>query len=429
MMRLLYTLLLHLGLPLALLRLSWRGIRSPDYLLRWGERFGRVPETVASGSIWVHAVSVGEVNAAMPLARALRQQYPEQSLLITTTTPTGSMQLTRSLGSGVDHCYLPYDYPWAIRTFLHHTRPQLAIIMETEIWPNLFKQLSEHHIPIVMTNVRVSMRSFQGYRRMPGFVRETLSRVTLFAVQTRADAARLRRLGAPGNRLKITNSIKFDVRLAPSLTEVATVVRRDWGQNRPVWVIGSTHDDEEAQIISVYKRLLTELPDLLVVLAPRHPERFAAVTRLCRRAGLRLQKRSEVKQVAARTQIYLADSMGELPVFFAAADVALVGGSLIVGGGGHNVLEPCAVGVPVLFGPYMANFREISQQVLSCGAGFEVSTEDDMVAQIHRLLTDPEARFLAGEAGRALVKRNKGALQKTMDLIASVHDHTPISEQ
>ncbi len=419
-MRMLYTLLLHLGLPLALLRLIWRGIRSPGYLLRWGERLGRVPKTVAKGSIWVHAVSVGEVNAALPLARALRQYYPDQGLLMTTTTPTGSMQLTRSLGSGVDHCYLPYDYPWAIHAFLRRTRPQMAIIMETEIWPNLFKQLSDCDIPIVMANVRLSLRSYQGYRRIPGFVRETLSHVSLFAVQTRADAARLRKLGAPGQRLKITNSIKFDVHLAPSLSEVATVVRRDWGQERPVLVAGSTHDGEEARIISAYKRLLAENPDLLLVLAPRHPERFAAVTRLCRRARLRLEKRSEVKLVAEDTQIYLADSMGELPVFYAAADVALVGGSLIDGGGGHNVLEPCAVGVAVLFGPNMANFREISQQVLSCGAGFEVTTEDDIVTQIHRLLHDPEARFLAGEAGRALVKRNKGALQKTMDLIAEV---------
>ncbi len=423
-MRLLYTVLLHLGLPLALLRLVWRGIRSPNYLLRWGERLGRVPETVASGSIWVHAVSVGEVNAALPLARALRQTYPDQGLLITTTTPTGSMQLTHSLGNGVDHCYLPYDYPWAIRAFLRRTRPQLAIIMETEIWPNLFQQLYAAEIPIVMANVRISIRSFQGYRRIPGFIRETLSRVTLFAVQTRADAARLRKLGAPGNRLKISNSIKFDVRLAPSLSEVATVVRRDWGQERPVWVVGSTHDDEEMQVIGAYKKLLSEHLDLLLVLAPRHPERFAAVTRLCRRAGLLLQKRSEVKQVAANTQVYLVDSMGELPVFFAAADVALVGGSLIARGGGHNILEPCAVGVPVLFGPNMANFRAISQQVLSCGAGFEVTTEQNMVAKIHHLLTDPEARFLAGEAGRALVKRNKGALQKTMDLIAAVRDNT-----
>jgi len=423
-MRILYTLLLHLGLPLALIRLIWRGMHSPGYLRRWGERFGRVPKTVASGSIWVHAVSVGEVNAALPLARALCQQYPDQGLLITTTTPTGSMQLTRSLGSGIDHCYLPYDYPWAIHNFLRHTRPQLAIIMETEIWPNLFQQLYARKIPIVMANVRLSMRSFYGYRRIPDLVRETLSQVTLFAVQTRADAARLRKLGAPGQRLKITNSIKFDVRLAPSLSEVATAVRRDLGQEREIWVVGSTHDGEESQIIGAYKRLLNSHPDLLVVLAPRHPERFTVVSRLCRRAGLSLQKRSTVKLVDATTQIYLVDNMGELPIFFAAADVALVGGSLLEGGGGHNILEPCAVGVPVLFGPNMSNFREISQQVLSCGAGFEVASEDDMVKQVQYLLSDAEARFRAGEAGRALVKRNKGALQKTMDLIASIHDRS-----
>ena len=412
-----YRLVLYLFLPVLLIRLVLRGFSNPAYWRRWRERFALDRQSLQRADLWVHAVSVGEVRAATPLILAILERSPSLCIVVTTMTPTGADQLRKSLHDKVRHCYAPYDYPGAVARFLARVRPSLLIVLETEIWPNIVTACYRHDTPVIFTNVRMSARSHRGYRYLHSLIAPVLANISAFGVQSRADAERIIDLGGDASRVTVTGSIKFEVQLSPSLREVALVERRQWGSDREVWVAGSTHDGEEEMLLAVYDEVKRQHPKLLLVLAPRHPERFAAVVRLCRRAGYTVVRRTEQQgAVPHNTDVYVADTMGELPMFYSASEVAYVGGSWTPVGG-HNILEVCAVGVPVLFGPYMFNFSEISQIVLQRQAGRQIKSPNELAAVLHEYLDDANLRFATGEAGRVVVEENRGALQHTKTLL------------
>jgi len=418
--RRLYTLLLWLALPVVMIRLGLRALRSPGYRGRIGERFGGGIADERHCDLWVHAVSVGEVNAATPLVQRLLEEKKHLDIVITTMTPTGARQVVDTFGSDVRHRFAPYDYPFAIRRFIDRFSPRLLILMETEIWPNMICSCQEKGIPVVMANVRLSARSARGYRFILPLVRAGLNNVSLFATQSEVDRKNLLSLGVDISRTHRTGSMKFEIKMPASVNEVAQAVRRDWSPNRPVIVAGSTHDGEESLLLRIFQTLLHDFPDLLLVIAPRHPERFDTAVRLSSRAGFVVNRRTtQSGALDCAVQIQIADTMGELPVLYGAADIAVVGGSLIPirGIGGHNILEPCAVGVPVIFGPNMGNFLEISEITVAAGAGFQVDGEAALARQLRRLLGDAHLRSAVGERGRTMVNQNAGATQKTVELI------------
>jgi 3-deoxy-D-manno-octulosonic-acid transferase len=412
-MRLIYSAILILLIPLALARLLWRGLSSRGYWQRLGERFGWVPP-MAGPVIWLHAVSVGEVRAVAPLVRGLQEQYPGHRILITSMTPTGSDTARALFGASVAHCYVPYDLPTAVWRFLQRTRPRLALIMETELWPNLFHQCHRRGIPLVLANVRMSEKSARGYRRFAGFTRATLANVSRVGAQTEADAERVHALGAA--QVEVTGSIKFEMEVPAKLAAQAAVLRSGCGE-RPVWVAASTREGEEELVLDAFARLRTRLPPLLLVLVPRHPERFDSVAKLCQQHGLLLERRSERQDgVAPDTAILLGDTMGELLLFHAAADVSFIGGSLVPLGG-QNLLEAAAVGTPVVFGPHMFNFSDISRMALERGAGRQVQDATELADAVADYLEHPAARKAAGVAGQRMVSENRGALAKTLALL------------
>jgi 3-deoxy-D-manno-octulosonic-acid transferase len=414
-MRPIYTLLLHLLLPLVLLRLLWRSLRLPDYRRRLGERFGRFQPPPQPGAVWIHAVSVGETLAASPLVKRLLAEHPALPLVVTTTTPTGSRQVRELFGEAVFHVYFPYDLPVALAGFLGRVRPCLLVMVETEIWPNLLAACEARGIPSILANARLSERSAAGYARLGAFGRETFRRIGWVAAQGETDAARFIALGVPPERVTVTGSIKFDIRLPASLHERAEVLRRSW-DDRPVWVAASTHEGEEAAVLAAHRAVLGRMPGAMLVLVPRHPDRFERVALLCRREGLRMVRRSEGRPCTAETQIFLGDSMGELPLFLAAADAAFVGGSL-VRRGGHNLLEPAALGLPVAFGPHVFNFAAIAGLLLERQGARQVRNGAELGALMTEWLGDAHLRSRIGENGRLVVEANRGATERLYGLL------------
>ncbi|RMG56175.1 MAG: 3-deoxy-D-manno-octulosonic acid transferase [Gammaproteobacteria bacterium] len=412
MSRWFYSALLHCLLPAALLRLWLRGRRNPAYRLRWAERLGQVPPLPDAPRIWLHAVSVGETIAAAPLLRRLQGELPGYQWLVSTTTPTGSEQVLRLFGNEVAHHYLPWDLPEAVARFLDRTRPALLLVMETEIWPNLFAACRRRDIPVCIVNARLSERSLRGYRRIRPLVAEALSSVRVLA-QSEADAGRFRSLGAPD--VRVTGNLKFDLEIPATATATGEALRLALG-HRPVWVAGSTHEGEDAQVLEAHQRLLEDFPDALLILVPRHPERFDDVARQIEARGLAFRRRSSGALPGGGDSVYLGDTLGELLAFYAAADVAFVGGSLVPHGG-HNPLEPAALGVPVITGPHWHNFAAIYPALLEQGAAFEVGGAEALAAALQHCLGDPVARDRAGEAGRQFVETNRGALQRTLEAL------------
>ena len=328
MLRLLYTLTMYLLTPVILYRLAARGLRYRRYLSRWKERFGFFPAPGFRNSSWVHAVSVGEVNAAAPLIRALMQRYPDQPMVMTTVTPTGSERVQKLFGDKVFHVYLPYDLPASVKRFLDRIKPRFAVIMETEIWPNLFITCKERSIPIVVTNARLSERSLRGYGPVRPLARRAIRCASFVAAQSPQDAERLRTLGAAVTRLAVIGNLKFDMQVPDNLPSMGAELREAWGAQRPVWIAASTHEGEELPVLKAHSMVLKRFPDALLLIAPRHPERFRAVASVCRSLGFITRVRSEKTAADARTQCFVIDTMGELLRFYAAADIAFVGGSL-----------------------------------------------------------------------------------------------------
>ena len=410
----------YLLIPMMIAHLLWRGLSNRGYWQSWGERFGYGPTIAGTGqALWIHAVSVGEVQAALPLVRALLERHPEYPLIVTTTTPTGKARVAQAFGDRVLHCYMPYDLPGAVKRFLARVRPRVAIILETELWPNLFHYCRAGKTPVVLANVRLSARSAAGYARFAGLVHNMLRNVDVVAAQSEDDATRLVRLGAPRERVHVTGSVKFDVHLPASLIEQAQALRRTWGVERNVWIAASTHEGEDEQVLDVLNTVFDALSGCLLVLVPRHPERFSRVESLCRRRGFRTATRSENPRSLTDVDVFIGDTMGELPLLYAASDVAFVGGSLIEIGG-HNMLEPAALGVPVMFGPHVFNFAEISRRLCESNAAVQVTNSAELSQQVIRYLSDANLRHAVGQNGREFVDRNRGASDKVIGFVEEV---------
>jgi 3-deoxy-D-manno-octulosonic-acid transferase len=407
----------YLLLPYALGNLIWRALRYPAYWYRWPERFGFVAPLRGLRTLWVHAVSVGEVRSAAPLVGALVERYPEHRIVVTTMTPTGSQQVRELFGDRVSHCYVPYDFPDAVRRFFDRVRPEVAVIAETEFWPNIFAECGRRRIPLLLVNGRVSQASLRGYLRVPNIARRMLAHADLLCAQTKVDAQRLRNLGAPEYLVHVTGNLKFDVELPAQLLEEARVLRGHWGRERPVLIAASTHAGEERKVLDAFAQLAPRFPRLLLVLVPRHPERFQSVARLCRQRGHAVALRSRTPgALPPGTNVLVGDTMGELQRLYAAADVAFIGGSLVAHGG-QNLLEACAVRVPVLFGPHMFHFEEISAMAIERGAARQVHDVRGLVAAVALYFEQSDLRHAAGNAAHTLVSDNRGALTRTLGLV------------
>ena len=411
MNRTLYTLLFHLGLPLVAIRLWLRARKAPAYARRIGERFALNLPPMQPGGIWVHAVSVGESIAAAPMIRALLTRYPQLPITVTCMTPTGSERIQALFADEprIQHCYLPYDLPWAAARFLDRIKPKLGVIMETELWPNLIHQCAKRGIPVALANARLSARSARGYARFARLTRPMLEAMSLIAVQTQTEAERFRQLGARPECVEVTGSIKFDLSIDPQLWVKARELREQWqAQERPVWIAASTHEGEDEIVLAAHRQLLAHYPNALLMLVPRHPERFNSVFELCQREGFVTVRRSQHTPVSAQTQVLLGDTMGELLFLYAVADSAFVGGSLVPNGG-HNVLEPAALGKPVLSGPHLFNFLEIAALLREAGALEEVDDAPGLAVAVQRLFELPQDAQRMAEAGLKVMQANQGA--------------------
>jgi 3-deoxy-D-manno-octulosonic-acid transferase len=418
-MRTYYSLLVYLATPFVLLYLAFRGLRDRNYLKRWPERFAFFDAPEATGASVVHAVSVGEVNAASVLVRGLGALFPEIPLCLTTVTPTGSDRVRTLFAEKVSHVYAPLDLPGAVRRFFDRVRPRLLIVMETEIWPNLYHEAYSRGIPIIIVNARISEHSIGAYRRLKSLTADALFKVSVIAAQSEGDAARMIEIGADKDRVTVTGNLKFDVNLPPSLLELGDSLRLAWGTDRPVLTAGSTHEDDEGPLLEAFKGLLKTFPTALLVLVPRHPERFGRAAQLARSAGLRVSMHSESPGCPRDTQCFVIDSMGVLLQYYAACDVAFVGGS-IAAVGGQNVLEPAALCKPVVVGPHTFNFRDILKQLVEAQGALQIQDAQELEDAVRRLFQDPELRDRMGLAGLSLVNSGRGAVQRTLALVKNL---------
>ena len=414
-----YTAILRLVFPLIWLRLWLRGRKSPAYRLRWRERLGFADRPLlTTRPLWIHAVSVGETLAAQPLVNAIRAAYPDLPLLITTMTPTGSERVRAIWGDTVSHVYAPYDYPGAIARFLAHWQPCALVVMETELWPNTLALASHAGLPVLLANARLSERSARGYAKAGLLTREMMQSLSIVAAQDAATATRFRALGVPSERVVVTGSLKFDIRISTEQTALAQTWREQYAlQARPIWVAASTHAGEDDFMLEAHALLRQQLPDALLILVPRHPERFQRVAEQVSSAGMTCVRRSEQTPILPATAVWLGDSMGELMSWLALADAAFVGGSLVLRGG-HNALEPLALGVPTLTGPHDFNFASINAELRVAGA---LQTVDDVAAlaqALFALMTDTGLAQSRREAGLRVIAANQGAVARQLALLA-----------
>jgi len=417
--RLFYTALLYLLTPFVLYRLAARGIKYHGYFARWRERFGFFPDPGIRDSIWIHAVSLGEVNAAVPLIEGLMRRYTDTRFVITTVTPTGSARVLQLFGDRVFHVYLPYDLTASVKRFLDRVRPRLAVIMETEIWPNLFMTCADRDISIVIANARLSEKSLRGYWPIQPLARRAIRCASFIAAQSMSDGERLHALGAPTDKLAVVGNLKFDMSVPADVAERGREFRSAAGADRPVWIAASTHEGEELIVLKAHAEVLRRFPDALLLIAPRHPERFKALATSCKAFGFRTATRSE-ERVADRTrQCFVIDSMGELLGFYASADVAFVGGSLVPVGG-HNLLEPAALARPVIVGPQTFNFAEVTEDLIKAGAVLRIPDGDELGPAVVRLLSRDIERRTMGEAARRVMERERGAVERTMQIVEKV---------
>lgn len=419
-MRWLYNALIYAAAPFALAAQLWRSLRDPAYRDRLGERFG-FGGHLATESIWLHAVSVGEVQAAAPLVRTLRARYPALPLVLTTVTPTGAERARQLFGPAVHLRYVPLDLPGSVRRFFDRVRPKVALIMETELWPNLYAECGRRAVPLVLVSARVSPKSVRRYRRLVPLFRDTLSHGIVIAAQSDADAERFRSIGASPARTHVTGNIKFDFELHPEVGERGRAWRAAQAPERPVWVAGSTHEGEEEILLDAHARLRRTHPRALLVLVPRHPNRFDAVAALLARRGVDWVSRSSGRPLTDGAEVLLGDTMGDLTMLYAAADVAFVAGSLQPVGG-HNLLEPAAVGVPMVTGPYNFNGEEVFRKMLEAGAVRVARDAADLSDAIADLLADPAPGRLMSDGGLAVLRENRGTLDRLLRLITPLID-------
>lgn len=410
MARTLYTLMLWLGLPLIALRLWLRSRREPGYAERIGERFGRYDFAAEGPVIWVHAVSVGEVRASVPLVSALRTAYPDHSVLVTCMTAAGREAIDQAFGASVLAGYLPYDYPFAVRRFLEHFRPRLAVLMETEIWINLLADCRRRSVPVALANARMSPGSARGYRRLSMLTRSAFGSLSVACAQSEADADRIAALGA--HRVVVTGNLKFDVQPDAAQLAAGTALRCGTA-GRQVLLLASTRDGEEALLLDALKGRLAS--DTLLVVVPRHPQRFDEVASIVEAAGLSCARRSR-GETGERAQVLVGDTMGEMPAYYAMADVAVIGGSFLPFGG-QNLIEACSVGTPVVVGPHVHNFSEAVRLAVECGAALQVEDSSGAIDAAQALMGDPARRKTMGEAGIALCAAHRGATARHLAAI------------
>ncbi|MCR6663849.1 MAG: lipid IV(A) 3-deoxy-D-manno-octulosonic acid transferase [Luteimonas sp.] len=417
LLRGLYSAVLYLLVPVTVYHLIWRGFRQPAYFERWNERYARYPGPPVETPVWVHAVSMGEVNAAAPLVDALLAQDPDRRILVTTITPTGSARVRALWGNRVEHVYLAYDLSGAMHRFLAHFRPRVALILETELWPNLLFCCRDAGIPAYIVNARLSERSLRGYRVLRPLLSRALRTLRRVVAQSTGDGERFERLGAPAEAVVVAGNLKYDMAIdGDALMQRGREFRVRIG-HRPAWIAASTHPEEEAPVVAIHKRLRERWPDLLLLWAPRHPERFRPVVQQCVDAGWRVATRTLTQWPDADDAVFVVDTLGELQAFYACADVAFVGGSL-QDIGGHNLLEPAAVGTAVVSGPRLHNFTDIARQLREADALRVGEDADGLATEIARLLDDAATRQRMADAGLKLVRDGRGALRRTLEAIA-----------
>ncbi|UDG80578.1 3-deoxy-D-manno-octulosonic acid transferase [Candidatus Hartigia pinicola] len=412
----LYQILLYLIQPATLAYLLLRSRKTPAYRKRLRERYGLCTYQVTSGGILLHSVSVGETLAAIPLVRVLRQHYPSLPIIVTTMTPTGSERVTSAFGDDVYHFYLPYDLPSSMRRFLKKINPILVIIMETELWPSMINQLHQRQVPLILANARLSVRSAENYQKLSFLVKNILSKITMVAAQHQEDGERFIQLGLRRMQLNITGSLKFDISVTPELAASAVTLRNQWAPHRPVWIATSTHEGEEEIVLKSYKKILENFPNLLLILAPRHPERFIIAEKLTQKMGFKFLRRSEGIIPSAEIQVVITDTMGELMLFYGIADLAFVGGSLVEIGG-HNPLEAAVHALPVLMGPSTFNFKDICEKLIQADALITVFDSESMSNVIISLLSDENYRLYYGHHAAAVLHENQGALQRLLKIL------------
>jgi 3-deoxy-D-manno-octulosonic-acid transferase len=415
MMRFLYTFMLWLLLPYVFFRLLWRARKQPDYLHHIGERFGFYSLQSDKPVIWLHAVSVGETRATQSLVARLRASFPNHQILLTHTTPTGRNAGEQLYGDSVLRVYLPYDYPFAINNFLRHFRPQLGILMETEIWFNLIHLCRINGTPLLLLNARMSEKSASGYMRFAHLTRNALSELTAIAAQTREDAERLTMLG--GKNVSVTGNLKFDIVPPAAMLELGRQLRDKFGTTRKILLAASTREGEETLILEALEHILVS--GLLLVIVPRHPQRFADVANLLEQRGIAFQRRSEGRVVPPEIRVVLGDSMGEMFGYYAAADLAFIGGSLLPFGG-QNLIEACAVGTPVLVGPHTYNFAEVTQLAIKAGAALQVQDYSGLIEPINNLLVNPSALSEMRRQCDRFVQSNRGATDRSVQIVMTI---------
>jgi len=415
-MRFVYILVVYLLTPVYAAYWIARGLGNRSYRDRFGQRFGFGYPSIPGGSIWIHAVSVGEVQASVPLVRSLVKRFPGRRILVTTVTPTGAARVVALFGDAVEHCYLPFETPYAVGRFFDAAKPDIALILETEIWPNLYFECDRRGIPLVLVSARISPNSVDTYRRFLRLFRETLSYGIVIAAQSEPDAERFRQLGAAPERTWVTGNIKFDIELPDDLLERGNTFRRDNFEGRPVWVAASTHDREEEQVLYAHAMVRKKFPNALLILAPRHPERFPVVRNLLHKQGLEFIVRTDNVPCTPDTEVYLGDTMGDVPLFYAAANVAFVGGSLVPIGG-HNLLEPAALGRPVITGPHLFHTQDIADKFEKLGASIGVDNAEQLGVAVADLFADEATATDIGKRGQDIVQQNRGALARLLELL------------
>ncbi|MEX1033920.1 MAG: lipid IV(A) 3-deoxy-D-manno-octulosonic acid transferase [Cellvibrionaceae bacterium] len=418
-MRWLYTLVFYLSVPLILLRLLWRSRRAPAYAKRWGERFGLfAAPALKSPTIWVHAVSVGESIAAAPVLRLLMERQPQANFVVTTTTPTGSEQVRKLFGHTVFHVYAPYDLPTCIVRFLKRINPTCLIIMETELWPNTIAICHQYGIPAILANGRLSQKSADGYRKISWLMAPVFHRLSAAAIQHEDDAGRMQSLGLPANKSHVTGNIKFDLTISGALRQRAVQLKSAINEagTRTIWIAASTHRGEDEKIVAAFSAARKKVPELFLLLVPRHPERFTEVARYCQSQGYAIKRRSEESAFSADSDILIGDTMGELLMLFGVADIAFVGGSLVPVGG-HNLIEPAAWGLPIVTGQHLFNFAEAARLLQNANAMITVDNEQALATAVIEMATHRETRERMGESARAVANANRGALDKLLKVV------------
>ncbi|HAS6340962.1 TPA: 3-deoxy-D-manno-octulosonic acid transferase [Vibrio vulnificus] len=416
LVRLLYTLLLALAAPLLLFGLYRSKPNKPKFGQRWKEHFGITPKLDGQNQpLWIHAVSVGESLAAIPLIKAIKEKTPDQVIVVTTTTSTGAEQIEK-LGNLVEHRYMPIDFAFAVRGFLKAINPAKMLIIETELWPNTLATVHKANIPVIVVNARLSEKSQQNYAKVQplfNLIHPCLSKVLC---QSQADADRFAKLGVPTNKLRVTGSIKFDIHISDEIKRQGVELRALLGQQRPVWIAASTHKGEDEQVLDAHRQVLETHPNALLILVPRHPERFDSVFELCQTQGFETVRRTQTNSVADSTQVYLGDTMGEMLILLGAADVCFMGGSLVGDKvGGHNVLEPAALGVPVITGPSYYNFKEITIALVQA-KGIIVIESSLLGQKTQQLLCHSDRQKLVADAALNVVRKNQGALTRALSI-------------